>query len=451
MPSGVLQLLITGAQDKILVSHPQMSYFKQVYMKYSSFSIFNYELPITSQYDFGSTVSLEIPKNGDLLRSIQVKIELPQISIEYNNPLPTEINNIKKKYSYKSIDLNVYDYNLFNLNTFADILRYQQGNSSNISNFELYWYDHTTKKETYNVIIPKIDLNSFIEPDNTEYYFEINPDPLIFSNSNITYNFPLIDTPVIYTNYDQFYTNTILYSNRNNLLSSTLNIVQNIAEENDQTTLLTSDNITNILMKNIKDNLFKNQEIAGIDSLKRYIDSIRFIRPISLYNDTEVKNILHGADTDLIGFPEYEQTYYKTIVLDQIVIQASVSNQLLSALDTRLMYVFTPEPTSDQIYCQGNIYNLYSILKIDFINTTTLNANYNSIEVTSYNLLNYVDLFSNSKNTSLIQFKITPFSSSYDFQLNNFSELFPLQKIELLFNGDYKITTNRFFSTCFKF
>jgi hypothetical protein len=350
MPSGILQLCITGAQDKILTSNPQMSYFKQVYMKYSSFSIFNYELPITSQYDFGSTVTLEVPKNGDLLKGLQIKVELPQLSIEYNNPLDTEINNIKKKNSYKSININSYDYNLFNLNTFQDILVYQQGNSSNVSNFELYWYDANSKIETYNVIIPKIDLNSFIEPSDTEYYFEINPDLLIFSNSNITYNFPLIETPVIQTNYDQFYTNALLYSNRNNQLSSTLNIVQNILEENDQTTLLTSDNITNILMKNIKDNLFKNQEIAGIDSLKRYIDSIRFIRPITLYNDTSVKNLLHGADTDLIGYPEYYETYYKTIILNEIVIQASISNQLLSTLDTRLMYVFTTDTTDNQIY-----------------------------------------------------------------------------------------------------
>jgi hypothetical protein len=230
MPSGVLQLLITGAQDKILISNPQMSYFKQVYMKYSSFSIFNYELPITSQYDFGSTVSLEIPKNGDLLRGIQIKVELPQISIQYNNSLSTEINNIKKKNSYKSIDLNAYDYNLFNLNMFSDILTYNMDNSSNVTNFELYWYNSNTKVETYNVIIPKIDLNCFIEPSNTnEYYFEINPDTRIFSNSNIIYNFPLIEIPIIQTDYTMFYTNAILYSNRNNLLSSTLNVVQNIS------------------------------------------------------------------------------------------------------------------------------------------------------------------------------------------------------------------------------
>ena len=444
MPSGVLQLFITGAQDKLLISNPQMSYFKQVYMKYSSFSIFNYELPITSQYDFGSTVTLEIPKNGDLLRGIQIKIQLPQVSIDYNNPLDVEINNVKKKYSYKSINLNTYDYNLFNLNTFENIIVYQQGNSSNITKFELFWYDSNTQVETYNVIIPKIDLNQFISPSATEYFFEINPDQTIFSNSNITYNFPYIETPIIETNYDTFYTDVILYSNRNNQLSSTLNIAENILKQNNQTTLLTSDNIKNILMKNIKNNIFQNQELAGIDSLKRYIDSIRFVRPITLYNDFAVKNIIHGGDNDLIGYPEYSETYYNTIILDQILIQASVSNQYLSTLDTRMLYVFTPTQTDNQIYCQGNVYNLYNILKIDYIETSVLDSDYNSIEIVSYNLINYTDLF--SENISLIQFKITPFSTNYDFELNSFSELFKIDNIELLFSDEYKITTDSFAS-----
>jgi hypothetical protein len=29
---------------------------------------------------------LEIPKNGDLLRRIQLKVDLPTLSINYNNP-----------------------------------------------------------------------------------------------------------------------------------------------------------------------------------------------------------------------------------------------------------------------------------------------------------------------------------------------------------------------------
>jgi len=97
MPSGILQLLVSGAQDKILVSNPQFNYFIQVYLKHSNFSIFNYEVPVVSKFDFDSAVQLEIPKNGDLLKGIQIKVQLPALSIQYNNTLDAEIENIKKK------------------------------------------------------------------------------------------------------------------------------------------------------------------------------------------------------------------------------------------------------------------------------------------------------------------------------------------------------------------
>jgi len=162
MPAGILQLLISGAQDKILVENPQFNFFKQVYMKYSNFSIFNCEIPITSQYDFGRTVQVEIPKNGDLLRGLQLKVELPGLSVSYNNPANVEIENIKKTYSYKSIDTEIYAYNLFNLDLFKSIMEYELGNASVYSNYPVYLYDENTNTETYNVVMPKIDLNQFI-------------------------------------------------------------------------------------------------------------------------------------------------------------------------------------------------------------------------------------------------------------------------------------------------
>jgi hypothetical protein len=139
MPAGILQLLVSGAQDKILIGNPQFNYFKQVYKKHSNFSIFNYEVLIPSTRDFGCLTQFEIPKNGDLLRGIQLKIELPQLSIKYNNPTDVEIQNIKKEYSYKLLDLTKYAYNLFNLNMFKDIIEYQMGSSSNITNFGLFF------------------------------------------------------------------------------------------------------------------------------------------------------------------------------------------------------------------------------------------------------------------------------------------------------------------------
>ena len=378
--------MASGAQDKILVGNPQFNFFKQVYMKYSNFSIFNYEIPITSQYDFGRTVQVEIPKNGDLLRGLQLKVELPGLSVSYNNPANVEIENIKKNYSYKSINTEVYAYNLYNLNLFESIMSYELGNASVYNNYQVYLYDTGSNSETYNVVMPKIDLNQFIVPDNTtQYYFEINPNPLLFTNSNIIFNYPAIETPIIDTDYALFINKVLSFSNRNNKLTATFNIVQNLLQQNDTTTLLTSNNIKNIFIKNLKDTLFKNQEIASIDGLTEYINSIRFIRPINLYDATTVSTIINGGDPDLINLPEYEQTYYNTNNLLQVVIQASVINTTLNTLNSRLLYVLTTDTSlPNTIIYNGTLYGLYNILKSDFINISVLNSSYNNINVIFY-------------------------------------------------------------------
>jgi len=455
MPSGIIQLLASGAQDKILIGNPQFNHFKQVYMKYSNFSIFNYEVLVPSQYDFGSLVQFEIPKNGDLLRGIQVKIELPQLSIKYNNSANVEIQNIKNQYSYKSIDLTKYDYNLYNLNMLGDIMNYQMGNSSKITNFELFLYNSNTNTETYSVVIPKIDLNQYINTGTSEYYFEINPNPLIFSNTSVNFNFPLIKTPIIDTDYTIFYNKLLLYTNRNNKFAATYNVIQNLFSLNDNTTLLTSDNIKNILLKEIKQKLFNNEEFASIDSLIKYINSIRFIRPITLFDSNIVNNFINGGDNDLIGLPEYNETYYNTNNLQQVVIEASISNLLLNSLDTRLLYVLTTDLSVNPnniitLYDSSNNrvqYSLYNILKIEPINTTKLDSLYNQLIITSYVFVNYLDILLNPLNINNIKIKITPISniiSSTTFELNNFSELFSINNIELLLNNDYKITVNTF-------
>ena len=436
MPSGIIQLLASGAEDKILTSKPEMNHFKKVYMKHSSFSIFNYEIPVTSQCDFDGLVQLEIPKNGDLLRGVQLKIELPQINISYNNSANVEINNIKNQYSYKSINQNIYNYNLYNLNTFKDIMEYQLNYTDVPTNFQLFQYDSVLNTESYKVVIPKIDLNQFVENSTSPYYFEINPDPLIFSNANVSFEYPNIAVPIVETDFNEFSNKILLYSNRNNKLSATFNIIADLFQKNDTTTLLTSDNIKNIFIKNIKDYIFKNNEVAGIDSLLRYIDSIRFIRPITLYDETSVNNILHGDDKDLLGFPEYYLTYYNTRTLKSVLITGTVVNTLLNSYASRLIYVLTNDTTDNMVKYNGQLYGLYNILKFDYINFSSLNDTYKEAQIISYPLFNYTELF---KDINSISIQITPISDLVITTLNDFSELFSINSISLQLNGEYKI------------
>ena len=439
MPSGIIQLLASGAEDKILTSKPEMNHFKKVYMKHSSFSIFNYEIPVTSQCDFDGLVQLEIPKNGDLLRGVQLKIELPQINISYNNSSNVEIMRIKNQYSYKSINQNIYNYNLYNLNTFKDIISYQLNYTEVPTNFQLFQYDSVLHTESYKVVIPKIDLNQFIENSTSPYYFEITPDPLIFSNANVSFEYPNIAVPIIETDFAEFSNKILLYSNRNNKLSATFNIIADLFQKNDTTTLLTSDNIKNIFLKNIKDYIFKNNEVAAIDSLLRYIDSIRFVRPIPLYDQVSVTNILNGGDPDLLGFPEYNLTYYNTRTLKNVLITATIVDTLLNSYDSRIIYVLTNDTTDNMVRYNGNMYGLYNILKFDYINFTSLNDTYKEAQILSYPLFNYTELFTY---INLISIQITPISDAVITTLNDFSELFSINSITLQLNGEYKIILN---------
>ena len=448
MPAGILQLLLSGAQDKILTSNPQINHFKIVYLKHSNFSIFNYEIPITSQLDFNSLINFEIPKNGDLLRGIQLKIELPSVSIKYNNSLDVEIQNIKNTNSYKSIDKSIYDYNLYNLNTLSGIMNYELNNVKSYPNFELYWYDSNTKKETYSVIIPKIDLNEFITESDQEYYFEINPNKLIFSNSSINFSYPLISTPLINTDYISFYNKLLKFSNRNNKLIATFSVIDNLSKKSDKTTLLTSDNMKNIFKKNIKDNLFLDDLIASLDSLYKYVNSIRFIRPINLYDQTSIQNILSGADTDLLGYPEYNETYFLTSNLKLVNIAATVLNTDLNVLTSRLIYVLNNTGTENDtiITFNGNKYYLYNILLFNFINYSVFSTDYNSLLITSSQFVNLTDPiksyyfilnFNFIANQIFIQ--ITPFGDNYSNELNSFTGLIQVFSAIRQLNNEYKI------------
>ena len=435
MGGGLIQLIIAGGEDKILMCNPEFSYFIQVYRKYSNFSIFNYQIPITSSIEFGSLLQVEIPKNGDLLKKIMLKIDLPKIEIQYNNPLAIEIEKLKKTNNYKDININIYNYNLYNLNVFKNILEYQQQNTQIITNYQLFQYDVELNTEIYSVVIPKIDLNQFIQNSNNEYFFNVTPDSNIFDNPDIIFNYPKINTPEIINDYTTFYNKILLYANRNNKLSSTFNLIKNLFDKNDNTVLLTSNNIKNILIKNIKDNIYINSEFGPIDILNKYIDSIRFIRPYNLYDHDTIINNLHGGDNDLINFDEYKLTYYETKNLIEVDLILTIDN-----MDSRLIYVLkdtvnTSNTSNIIVKFNDKTFELINILKID---------KYYRDNINSFVFYNNFDILNNKNNIQNIKIQITPITDYYTFNLNNFSELLQIKSFEKLLDGTYRIILDEF-------
>lgn len=76
---GLLQLVATGRQDIYLSGNPQTTFFKQVYRRYTNFSMETQRIPFDTAVDFGKLHTVSIPRNGDLLSQLYLEVDLPYI------------------------------------------------------------------------------------------------------------------------------------------------------------------------------------------------------------------------------------------------------------------------------------------------------------------------------------------------------------------------------------
>ena len=82
MGGGLLQLVSIGPQDIYFIGNPQITFFKIVYRQHTRFSINTTENFFSTELNFGSRSSIIIPKSGDLLSNMFLKITLPELTAE---------------------------------------------------------------------------------------------------------------------------------------------------------------------------------------------------------------------------------------------------------------------------------------------------------------------------------------------------------------------------------
>jgi hypothetical protein len=70
MGGGLLQLVAYGAQDMYLTGNPQITFFKVVYRRHTNFAMEAIEQSFNGNNNFGSSVSVLITRNGDLINRI---------------------------------------------------------------------------------------------------------------------------------------------------------------------------------------------------------------------------------------------------------------------------------------------------------------------------------------------------------------------------------------------
>lgn len=88
MTGAKLQLYSVGKENSYLTQNPQISFFKQVYMKYSNFAMqtINLQFDFMSEvsYDKTTKIKLKLDKNGDLINTMFLELNIPPIN-HYND------------------------------------------------------------------------------------------------------------------------------------------------------------------------------------------------------------------------------------------------------------------------------------------------------------------------------------------------------------------------------
>jgi len=76
---GRVQLTATGMQDVMLTQNPQMSFFLKNYKRHTKFAMQTTEIPFDQEARFGGRVHATIPRMGDLVKEIYVRVTLPEM------------------------------------------------------------------------------------------------------------------------------------------------------------------------------------------------------------------------------------------------------------------------------------------------------------------------------------------------------------------------------------
>ena len=82
MSSGRVQLSAIGLQDEYLTGTPDVTYFVKKFTRHTKFALEILDIPFyQTNIVFGSWVNVVIPRNGQLIRTIYVKLVLPALSV----------------------------------------------------------------------------------------------------------------------------------------------------------------------------------------------------------------------------------------------------------------------------------------------------------------------------------------------------------------------------------
>ena len=85
MGGGLLQLVAYGAQDVYLTGNPQITFFKVAYRRHTNFALEAIEQTFNGNPTYGSRVTCQISRNGDLINRMYLQVKVPAGGTSYVN------------------------------------------------------------------------------------------------------------------------------------------------------------------------------------------------------------------------------------------------------------------------------------------------------------------------------------------------------------------------------
>ena len=81
MPSGLVILAAYNKEDNFIVGNPEINHFRSVYKHHAPFATEFRKINFESRVAFGQdTVAVDFPRDGDLIKSVWIRIHLPEVS-----------------------------------------------------------------------------------------------------------------------------------------------------------------------------------------------------------------------------------------------------------------------------------------------------------------------------------------------------------------------------------
>ena len=179
MPGGLIQIVAYGAQDLFLTGIPEITHFKYIYKRYTNFAMEFLELPFNGTKNFGETITCPIPKNGDLINSTVVKLELPKVKLEKTTTNSDLVNTTLSEFN--TSENNIINFNNFIKYIYESIYLANSGISNSNETFTNIKTSITTYLDSNkNFILLKNKVSNDIKQA-----FDIETDLTTISNKNV--------------------------------------------------------------------------------------------------------------------------------------------------------------------------------------------------------------------------------------------------------------------------